>query len=374
MAKLSKILPLVITFSFLNFCSPSSVTSKSASELEGKIKLPQGFKIDIFARNVENARSMTMGKNGTIFVGTRSDKVYAVVDKNKDYKAEQVITIAKGLNMPNGVAFKNGSLYVAEISKITRYDDIENKLNNPPKAVTITDKYPTETHHGWKYISFGPDGKLYVPVGAPCNICKSEDERFASITRMNPDGSGQEVYAHGVRNTVGFDWNPANKEMWFTDNGRDMLGDNMPPDELNVSSKIGQNFGYPYCHAGTISDPQFGSEKSCSEFTPPGAKLGPHVASLGVKFYRGNMFPESYRKKVFIAEHGSWNRSTPLGYRISMVDVVNNKPANYKTFAEGWLKSGQVSGRPVDILNMPDGSLLVSDDYANMIYRISYSK
>lgn len=389
MSKLLKIVPMVVILNSLSFCSnapetqsasaknnptssPKAQVTQVQSELSKKIKLPKVFKIDIFASNVDNARSMALGKNGTVFVGTRTDKVYAITDKNKDYKADEVITIAKDLNSPNGVAFKDGSLYVGEISKITRYDDIENKLKSVPKPVTITDKLPTETHHGWKYINFGPDGKLYVPVGAPCNICKSDDERFASITRMNADGSNPEVFAHGLRNSVGFDWNPENKSMWFTDNGRDMLGDDVPTDELNMADKTGMNFGYPYCHQGDVSDPQFGSEKSCSEFTKPASKLSPHAAALGMKFYTGNMFPTAYKKKVFIAEHGSWNRKTPIGYRIMTVDVENNKASNYKVFAEGWLTSSDVSGRPVDILNMPDGSILVSDDSANMIYRISY--
>jgi glucose/arabinose dehydrogenase len=374
MQKFFTVLPLVLTLNFISFCSPSIVTSKSESEITQKIKLPKGFKIDIFAKDVINARSLARGDKGTIFVGTRSEgKVYALIDNNKDNKAEKVITIAKNLNMPNGVAFKDGSLYVAEVNKILRYDDIENKLNNPPKPVVITDDFPKERHHGWKYISFGTDGKLYIPVGAPCNICKSDDERFASITRMDKDGNNKEVFAHGVRNTVGFDWNPKNGDMWFTDNGRDMLGDNLPSDELNIANKKDLHFGYPYCHAGTISDPEFGDDRNCNEFTPPSAKLGPHVAALGIKFYRGSMFPKDYQNKVFIAEHGSWNRSTPIGYRISMVDVENNKASNYKVFAEGWLSGNQVTGRPVDILNMIDGSLLVSDDSANIVYRIYYN-
>lgn len=375
MSKVISIFPIVLSLNFLSFCTPSVVTSKTESELTQKIKLPQGFRISIFAENIKNARSMTKGSKGTIFVGSRSEgNVYAVLDNNKDNKADKIITIAKGLNMPNGVAFKDGSLYVAEVNRILRYDNIENSLNNPPKPVVIADDFPTDRHHGWKYIAFGPDGKLYIPVGAPCNICKSDDERFASITRMNKDGTQKEVFAHGVRNTVGFDWNPTNNNMWFTDNGRDMLGDDIPPDELNVADKKGLHFGYPYCHAGTISDPEFGKEKKCSEFTPPGSNLGPHVAALGLKFYRGNMFPKEYQNKVFIAEHGSWNRSKPIGYRITMVDIENNKPANYKVFADGWLSGSQTLGRPVDILNMDDGSLLVSDDAANMIYRITYKK
>jgi glucose/arabinose dehydrogenase len=339
------------------------------------IKLPPGFKIEVYAENVPNARSMTLSPEGVLFVGTRESRVYAVVDTNKDYKADNVITIASGLNSPNGVAFRNGSLYVAEISKVWRYDNIENNLNNPPDPVLISDGFPTDGHHGWKFIAFGPDNKLYVPVGAPCNIClRDDDDRYASIMRMNPDGSELEVFAHGIRNTVGFTWHPGTQELWFTDNGRDMLGDNVPPDELNRAPSAGLHFGYPFVHGGDIPDPDFGESVDINQYVKPVQKLGPHVAALGMRFYTGNMFPEEYRNQIFIAEHGSWNRSKKIGYRVMLVKLNGNEAVSYEPFAEGWLQGESVSGRPVDVLVMPDGSMLVSDDYGGVIYRIIYSK
>lgn len=339
------------------------------------IKLPPGFKIEVYAENVPNARSMTLSPDGVLFVGTRESRVYAVVDTNKDYKADNVFTIASGLNSPNGVAFRNGSLYVAEISKVWRYDNIENNLNNPPDPVLISDGFPTDGHHGWKFIAFGPDNKLYVPVGAPCNIClRDDDERYASIMRMNPDGSELEVFAHGIRNTVGFTWHPGTQELWFTDNGRDMLGDNVPPDELNRAPSAGLHFGYPFVHGGDIPDPEFGEGVDINQYVKPAQNLGPHVAALGMRFYTGNMFPEEYRNQIFIAEHGSWNRSKKIGYRVMLVKLNGNEAVSYEPFAEGWLQGDAVSGRPVDVLIMPDGSMLVSDDYGGVIYRIIYSK
>jgi glucose/arabinose dehydrogenase len=338
-----------------------------------KIKLPPGFKISIYADNIPNARSMTLSPKGTLFVGTRkAGNVYAVLDTNKDQRADRVITLAEGLNMPNGVALREGALYVAEVNRVLRFDDIEARLNDPPKPVVINDSFPTDRAHGWKFIRFGPDGLLYVPVGAPCNICEREDERYASITRMKPDGSGVEVFAHGVRNSVGFDWHPVTKELWFTDNGRDWLGDDQPPDELNHAPKKGMHFGFPYCHGGDIPDPEFGKERDCKEFTPPAMKLGPHVAALGMRFYTGSMFPEEYKNQIFIAEHGSWNRSIPIGYRITLVRLKDNKAVKYEIFAEGWLQGKRAWGRPVDVQVMPDGALLVSDDKAGVIYRITY--
>ena len=368
----------------VNIACSSSTDSENSSNDEGmvsaadqlsKIKLPSGFKISIYAENVTNARSMVLGAIGTVFVGTRNaKKVYALVDADGDNKAEEVLTLVSDMKTPNGVAFRNGSLYVAEIDKLWRYDNIESNLKNVPKPKLIYDDYPSDNHHGWKYIAFGPDGKLYIPVGAPCNICESKNEIYATITRMNPDGTGREIYARGVRNSVGLAWHPTTKQLWFTDNGRDQLGDNMPPCELNKVTKAGQHFGYPYCHGGDIGDPEFGHKFSCDEFEPPARKLDAHVAPLGLKFYTGDMFPEKYRNHVFIPEHGSWNRSKKIGYRISLVKVENNQAVSYETFAEGWLdeEEQEAWGRPVDLLVMPDGAMLVSDDKKGVIYRIAY--
>lgn len=340
-----------------------------------KIVLPEGFNISIFASNIENARSMALSPKGTLFVGTRGQgDVYAIVDKNRDYKADKVYTIATGLKMPNGVAFRDGDLYVAEVNRILKFENIEKRLDNPPAPIVINDTYPSETHHGWKYIAFGPDGKLYVPVGAPCNICESEDEIFNTITRINPDGSGKEIVQKGIRNTVGFTWHPVTGELWFTDNGRDWLGDDSPACELNHAPKDGMHFGYPYCHQGDLPDPKFGEKFPCSDFTPPVQQLGPHSAPLGLEFYTGKQFPEHYKHQVLIAEHGSWNRSKKIGYQLSMVTLEGNRAVDYQPFAKGWLdeKEDEPWGRPVDIEQLPDGSILVSDDFANAIYRISY--
>jgi glucose/arabinose dehydrogenase len=339
------------------------------------IKLPPGFEIGVYAEDVPSARSMTLSPTGTLFVGTReAGKVYAVLDHDKDQKADGVVTIAQGLNMPNGVAFRDGTLYVAEVNRVLRYDRIESRLKNPPQPVVVTDRFPKDRHHGWKFIRFGPDGMLYVPVGAPCNVCERDDPRYASIMRMKPDGTGLEVFAHGVRNTVGFDWHPETKELWFTDNGRDLLGDDLPPDELNHAPGKGRHFGFPYCHGKNISDPEFGKRRKCEAFTPPAMELGPHVASLGMRFYTGTMFPPEYKNQIFIAEHGSWNRSAPIGYRVTLVRLQNNRAVKYEVFAEGWLQGERAWGRPVDVLVMPDGALLVSDDKAGVVYRIGYKR
>ncbi|MEP1094245.1 MAG: sorbosone dehydrogenase family protein [Cyclobacteriaceae bacterium] len=342
------------------------------------LSLPEGFKIDVFAR-VNNARSMALSPDGTLFVANRrkGNKVYALRDNDGDGKADERYVIASGLRMPNGVAFKDGSLFVAEIGKLWRFDDIENNLANPPEPVNIYDDYPKDAHHGWKYIAFGPDGKLYVPVGAPCNICESKNEMYASITRMNPDGSDREVFVSGVRNTVGFTWHPETGEMWFTDNGRDSMGNDIPPCELNRVSEKGQHFGYPYCHGGEIKDPEFGDKFPCSDFVAPAQKLGAHVAPLGLKFYTASAFPAEYKNKMFIAEHGSWDRSQDVGHSGHKISIVTEKDGvgvAYEDFITGFLntETNRAWARPVDIVIAADGSMLVSDDLAGTIFRISY--
>ena len=340
-----------------------------------KIQLPEGFKIELFAKDVENARSMALSPEGTLYVGTRKKgSLYAIRDNDGDYKADKVYTLNKGMDMPNGVAFRNGSLYVAEVSRVIRYDGIESQLENPPKPVVVYDQYPKARHHGWKYIAFGPDDKLYVPVGAPCNICESKEDIFNSITRIDPNGKGFEIVQRGVRNTVGFTWHPETKDLWFTDNGRDWMGDDMPACEVNQASKDFLHFGYPYCHQGDTPDPDYGYKYSCDEFVPPVQKLTPHSAPLGLIFGSDKQFPEQYKNQLIIAEHGSWNRSKKSGYRLSLVKLENGKAVSYEPFAEGWLdqETDKNWGRPVDLKYLPDGSLLVSDDQADAIYRISY--
>jgi glucose/arabinose dehydrogenase len=337
-----------------------------------RIKLPPGFHIEVFSADVKGARSLALGHKGTVFVGSmRAGNVYAV--RNDGTRATGVDTIARGLNTPNGVAVKDGALYVAEIDRIWRYDAIESNLTRPPRPRLVYDKFPKDTHHGWKFIGFGPDGWLYVPVGAPCNVCDPK-EPYASITRLKPDGSAMEIFARGVRNSVGFDWDPRTKELWFTDNGADMMGDDLPSDELNHAPKAGMHFGFPYCHQGDTPDPEFGHVRPCSDFTPPAAKLGAHVAALGMRFYTGNMFPAEYRNRVFIAQHGSWNRSKKSGYRVVTARIEDGKAVDVQPFAEGWLDvaADEAWGRPVDVQVMPDGALLVSDDQSGAIYRITY--
>jgi glucose/arabinose dehydrogenase len=353
-----------------------------------KIKLPPGFSIAIYAENVRGARSLALGSDGTVFAGTRANTVYAIPDRNRDYKGDEVLTVASGLTMPNGVTFRDNALWVAEISRISRFDGVLDFTKTPgggpaPKQTTITDKLPTDKPHGWKYLAFGPDGLLYTQIGAPGNILDRGDP-YATVVRMKPDGSNFEIFARGVRNSVGLAWHPDTRELWFTDNGRDMLGDEQPNDELNVAAKPGLHFGYPYCHEGTIPDPEFGKDKTCGSYVAPAQRMGPHVAALGLKFYLGTMFPADYRKQLFIVNHGSWNRSAQVshtGYRIMVAKVEGSKVTSYQPFAEGWLQQAegatvarQAWGQPVDLLELGDGSLLVSDDRAGAIYRISYRR
>ena len=329
-----------------------------------RIKLPPGFRIEVLAQ-VENARSLALGAKGTLFVGARSGgAVHAVLPGGR------VVKVADGFSMPNGVAFKDGALYVAEVGRIYRFPDIESNLEKA-KPELFFDKLPRDVHHGWKFIRFGPDGKLYVPIGAPCNVC--DREGYGLIGRLDLVSKSFEVFSRGIRNSVGFDWHPVTRELWFTDNGRDWLGDDRPADELNHAPHAGMHFGFPYCHQGDLPDPEFGRGRNCSEFTPPARKLGPHVAALGMRFYTGTMFPPAYRNQIFIAEHGSWNRSRKIGYRISLIRLdAAGKVTSYEPFAEGWLEGNSAWGRPVDVEVLPDGSLAVSDDEAGVVYRISF--
>ena len=341
--------------------------SASAQQLPlERIQLPPGFRIEVLA-SVPNARSLALGAKGTLFVGSRSGgAVHAVAPGGR------VFRIADGLNMPNGVAFHEGALYVAEVHRILRYEGIESTLDKPPAPVVVYDKLPREVHHGWKFIRFGPDGRLYVPIGAPCNVC--DREGYGVIGRIDFSNKNLfEIFARGVRNSVGFDWHPVTRELWFTDNGRDWLGDDLPADELNHAPRAGMHFGFPHCHQGDLADPEFGRNRKCAEFEPPAQKLGPHVAALGMRFYSGTMFPAEFRNQIFIAEHGSWNRSRKTGYRLSVVRIDGTKVISYQPFAQGWLQGESAWGRPVDLEVLADGSIVVSDDSAGVIYRISYT-
>jgi glucose/arabinose dehydrogenase len=346
----------------------------SAAAQARDIALPPGFRIAVYAPDVPNARQMAVDPSGIVFVGSRSEgKVYAVVDGDGDQQADQVHVLARGLNQPSGLAFRDGALYVAEVNRILRFRDVTRDLARPPRPEVVTDAYPADAHHGWKFIAFGPDGRLYVPVGAPCNVCLPPGPLHATITRIDVAGGRPEVIARGVRNSVGFDFRPDTGELWFTDNGRDWLGDDQPPDELNRLAKPGEHFGFPYCHGNGLRDPDFNGGRACDQFTAPARLLGPHVAALGMRFYTGRMFPEKYRGGIFIAEHGSWNRSTPIGYRVTFVKVEGGRATSYETFAAGWLQGSVAAGRPADVLVMPDGALLVSDDKAGRLYRITYA-
>ena len=346
-----------------------------------RLRAPKGFQVELLTDAVPGARAMTLGRyadgKGVLYVGSMgAGKVYAVeLDQGR---AQRVHTLASGLTMPAGVAYRNGQLFVSALSRIVRFDAIDDRLANPPAPVLVSDKLPSESHHGAKFIGFGPDGLLYVAVGVPCNICEPS-AAHGIIQRMKPDGSGVEVVARGVRNSVGFDWSPLDRALWFSDNGRDMLGDDVPSDELNRVQQAGQHFGFPYCHQGDVADPQFGEKRRCSEFAAPAAKLGAHVAALGLRFYGGNQFPAEYRHNIFVAEHGSWNRSAKSGYRVARVVLdAQGRVVRDEPFVQGFLQvdaAGRESvlGRPADVLPLPDGSLLISDDLGGAIYRVRYA-
>ena len=368
----------IITFLGLVLGTALGLESAVAADLP-PLKLPKGFAIEVYANGLEDARSLRLGEQGTVFVSTRrGGRIYAL----RDGKGH---VVAEGLNGPNGIAFHQGALYVAEVDRILRYDGIERSLHKPPMPQVVRADLPKEEHHGWRYIGFGPDNKLYVALGAPCNVCEgARFERggakleYASITRMNPDGSQWETVARGVRNSVGFDWHPQSGQLWFTDNGRDWLGDDLPACELNRVQKAGEHFGFPYCHQGDVLDEEFGKGRRSADYSAPAARLGAHVAPLGMRFYTGKMVPARYRNQVFVAKHGSWNRSRKSGYSVSLLRLdAAGKVVGEEPFIEGWLSQGffgqeYVSGRPVDLLVMPDGALLVSDDHAGRIYRVSY--
>ena len=339
------------------------------------LRLPDGFSIAVYAQ-LSGPRQMALGADNVVFVGTnRGGVVRAVVDGDGDGVADEVSVIAENLNVPNGVAYHEGDLYIGEINRISKISNVNAHLGSPQTTETVNDSLPNRRHHGFKFLQIGPDNKLYVPIGAPCNVCE-EEAVFASLHRMNLDGSGMENIATGIRNSVGFDWHPQSGELWFTDNGRDMLGDDIPAGEINRVTATGQHFGFPYIHQGDLPDPDFGRGRSAADYTPPVHKLGAHVAPLGMAFYQGDAFPSDFANTILVAEHGSWNRSQKSGYRVMMgkVNSSNNGIDDYTPFVEGWLE-GQVNwGRPVDVLNMPDGSVLISDDLAGVIYRVTFGE
>jgi glucose/arabinose dehydrogenase len=352
---------------------PPGLTAMAASEIPvGNIKVPAGFSVSVYASGMPNARSMTFGKNGTLFVGSRfPGNVYAVVNNGA---SREVKTIAKGLYRSNGVAYRNGTLYIAELSKISKIDDVESKLDNTPAPTLVFDALPKDEAHGWKFMKLGPDGWLYFQIGAPGNIVLPP-YTHAQIVRLDPDKKVLETVTMGVRNSVGMDFHPKTKQLWFTNNGRDWVGDDLPNDTLHHVSAKGQHHGYPYCHQGDLIDDQFGAGRSCDEFVKPDLKLGPHVAALGMRFYTGNQFPAEYRNNIFVAEHGSWNRTKKVGYNVSRVVLDDKgKVVKYEPFATGWLQGENFWGRPADVQVAPDGSLLVSDDVAGAIFRIAYNK
>jgi glucose/arabinose dehydrogenase len=336
------------------------------------LQVPAGFHVALFSDAVPDAREMTVGPKGTVFVGSNKGKVFALTDTDHDGHADRVRVIASGLDYPAGVTMHGADLYVSAVYRILRFPSIEDHLDAPPPPQVITDKLPDHTHAGGRFIAFGPDGKLYVPLGAPCNVC--DKPGFGKLIRMNADGSGFQDVAYGIRNSVGFDWQPRTRTLWFTDNGRDLLGDDVPSDELNRVDSLGENFGFPFCHQGDVSDPEFGKGHPCSNYAPPALKLGAHVASLGMRFYTGTMFPASFKGAIFIAEHGSWNRSSKSGYRVVVVHVNGSKVRDQQPFLTGFLNGQDTLGRPVDVQPLADGSLLVSDDDNGAIYRITYGK
>lgn len=368
----------------LLFSGGQSWGATSNDPLLKDIKVPNGFNIEIYAR-AKGARSMVLSDKGTLFIGTggfsdvdRQGRVWAVKDKNKDGKSDGVTAVAKGLKNPNGVAVYKGDLYIAEINRILRIKDIENNLDKTNKPEVFFSGLPSDRSHGWKYIAFGPDNKLYIPVGAPGNVVNTDCQngkkgKYSRIFTFDLETKKLEEYVKGIRNTVGFDWHPKTGELWFTDNGRDNLGDNLPPDELNRVTQKGQHFGYPYRYGKNVRDGSAGSDcNKTKAYQPTTVDLNAHVAALGLTFYEGTKFPDKYKNQIFISEHGSWNRGSKIGYQVSLVTDKGNGKYSYEPFATGWLSGGRVSGRPVDVVNTLDGGLFVSSDKEGVIYKITY--
>lgn len=382
---IAAVLSLALGAGFTTSARQAPTPSARAPQPLPPLVLPSGFQASVFAEGVDNARSMALGPQGTVFVGSQyAGKVHAVIDTNNDGRADRVIQIASGLDQPNGVAIRNGALYVATQSRLLRYDDVEKHLDAPPPPVVVKADLPNpRSGHTWKFIAFGPDDMLYMTVGAPCNVCTSP-VNVSAIVRMRPDGSHLETFAEGVRNSVGFDWHPVTRELWFTDNSRDGMGDDVPDDELNVAPKAGLHFGFPFCHAGDVADPEFGPQRACSTTEPPAQKMGAHVAAIGFTFYTGTMFPAEYRNAAIIAQHGSWNRSAASGYRVMVAKTDGRRVTTYEPLVTGFIPAtgapggrGATSaalGRPVDVLQLADGSILVSDDAKSRLIRISYSR
>jgi glucose/arabinose dehydrogenase len=354
--------------------APKLTVTPAADIPVGRIKVPPGFKVEVWASGMPGARMMARGARGTVWVGTRGlGRVYEIKDEGGQRQSRVLID---KLTQPNGLAFKDGALYVMAIDKFLRFDGIEGNPNAQPVDITAAFKLPPKQHHNWKFLNIGPDGKLYVPFGAPCNICDPEPE-YAQIRRYNFDGSGMEVVARGVRNSVGFDFHPRTKELWFTDNGRDWMDENGPEEELNRVSKVGEFFGFPYCHANGIADRDVKRADPCKGVTMPVTLLGAHAAALGMRFYTGNMFPAEYRDSVLIARHGSWNRQKKSGFDVVRVTAgADGRNARVQPFMWGFLDEGGNNfwGRPTDVMLMPDGSVLVSDEQNGAIYRVSYAR
>lgn len=363
------ILLLALGLAYSTAAAPGAVQASLS-----RARLPAGFTLSLYTDRTPEARSLALGDDGTVYVGTRNEgKVYAVRDTDGNGSGDQVSVIASGLNLPNGVAFYQGALYVAETQRILRFDGIAARLDRPSQPAVVYADLPRDTHHGSRYLRVGPDGKLYLGIGMPCNICRPSQEVYGTLVRLERDGSHFEIVARGIRNTVGFDWQPGTGDLYFTDNGRDWLGDDLPKEELNRIDRPGLHFGFPYCHGSEVLDPQFGQDRSCREFTAPAWRFPAHVAPLGVRFYTAGQFPPEYRHQLFLAQHGSWNRSTPQGYRVVLVRFEQGQPVSDSVFIDGWLTAdGKALARPVDILQMPDGSLLVSDDMNGALYRVSY--